>query len=516
MSKLFPHIPFIADETPLSWAARQAAFHTGGRLVPFLNDLRIPAVDFARGLPEAVMRLCEMAGQDPAPVFHNTITAIGARRFTLRGHEFSAEFTTGVETRICPFCLAEDQAGRDRTDVALRHRLAWRLAAVRTCATHGVPLRDIRLGKWDDQLHELQGMGAAIETELVSPPDTEPKAPSDLQVYIERRLEGQTGPEWLDGQDIDQASRATEMLGGLLAFGPKQQAATMTVPMWDEAGRAGWKLVSEGEGAVSQFLLDTLDTSTRQEAQPRPKKAFGMLYSWLSASRLSKDPGPIRLLLRNVILENVPLVAGQNLLGEPVTEPRLSSINAIAKTEFIHPSALRNILQVAGLVEDRNGSQNAGHTVVDYARTRDLVSEVKYAVPVTQVPSILTTSRPVVAILIELGILARIQDHGELKSKVGKAIDGRSIKKLLADLREQFLEIEGPLEGCVPLAKSAERTRVSLKVILELLFGRHLDRVFRLSGHEGFGAIVVDVAEIKRVLESPPPGLSEDAYFRIP
>ena len=177
MSKLFPYIPFIADETPLSWAARQAAFHTGGCLVPFLNDLQIPAVDFARGLPEAVMRLCEKAGQDPSPVFHNTITAIGARRFTLRGHEFSAEFTTGVETRICPFCLAEDQVGRDRPDVALRHRLAWRLAAVRTCATHGVPLRDIRLGKWDDQLHELQGMGAAIEAELVSPPDTEPNGP---------------------------------------------------------------------------------------------------------------------------------------------------------------------------------------------------------------------------------------------------------------------------------------------------------------------------------------------------
>ena len=515
MSGLFPLIPFIADETPLSWAARQAAFHTGGRLVPFLNDLQIPAVDLARGLPEAVMRLCETAGQDPAPVFHNTITAIGARRFTLHGHEFSAEFTTGVETRICPFCLAEDQADRERPDVAVRHRLAWRLATVRTCSTHGVPLRDIRVGKWDDQLHELQGMGAVIEAELSSSPDAEPQAPSDLQCYVERRLEGKAGPVWLDGQNIDQATRATEMLGGLIAFGPNQQAATMTLPMWDEAGRAAWSLVSEGEHAMTEFLCGALDTSTRQEGQARPRKAFGMLYSWLSASRLSKDPGPIRPLLRNVIRENVPLVAGQNLLGEPVAEPRLSSIGSIAKTEGVHSTTLRNILQVAGLVEKRSGSCDAAQ-IVDYARARELISTAKYAIPVTRVPDLLTASRPMVAALVELGILTRIHDHGELKSKIGKAIDCRSIRKALADLRERFAEIDEALEDCVPLAKSAERSRVSLKVILELLFGGHLHHVFRLTGHEGFSAIHVDVAEIRSVLESPPPGLSGDVYFRIP
>ena len=38
MRPLFPVLPFASDETPLSWAARQAAFHTGGRLAPFLND----------------------------------------------------------------------------------------------------------------------------------------------------------------------------------------------------------------------------------------------------------------------------------------------------------------------------------------------------------------------------------------------------------------------------------------------------------------------------------------------
>lgn len=77
MEHLFPLLPFSADETPMSWAARQAAFHTTGRLIPFSNDLRIPVGDLARGQAEAVIQLCDKAGADPTPVLNNTISAIG-------------------------------------------------------------------------------------------------------------------------------------------------------------------------------------------------------------------------------------------------------------------------------------------------------------------------------------------------------------------------------------------------------------------------------------------------------
>lgn len=151
MPALFPRIPFIADETPISWAARQASFHTGGRLVPFLNDLHIPAADLVRGAPEAVLRLCDKAGQDPEPVLHNTITATGSRRFKLRDLEFSAEFTTGLVTRICPLCLRNDQAGQRYPNAAMRHRLVWNLSPVRTCPDHGIALCDLRTHKWEDR-----------------------------------------------------------------------------------------------------------------------------------------------------------------------------------------------------------------------------------------------------------------------------------------------------------------------------------------------------------------------------
>ena len=177
-------------------------------------------------------------------------------RFRLRQSEFSTEFTTGLETRICPYCSAEDQNGQQSLDVPMRHRRFWRLSAVCTHSRHGTFLRDIRLKKWGDQLHELLAMRDLIEAELLVPKNVEPEAPSPFQAYVEDRLEGHSGPSWLDEQDIHQASRAVEMLGGLIAFGPRQKAAEMTLRKWDEAGRFGWGLVVGGEADVAAFPKD--------------------------------------------------------------------------------------------------------------------------------------------------------------------------------------------------------------------------------------------------------------------
>lgn len=514
MGKLFPHIPFVHDETPLSWAARQAAFHTGGRLVPFLNDLEVPAIDLARGLPEAVNRLCDKAGQDPNPVFHNTITGVGPRRRQLRGCAFSSEFTTGMDTRICPHCLAEDQHGQTRPDVAVRHRVMWRLVPVRTCGVHGVLLRDIRTGAWHDQFHELQGMADDIAA-LQEVTADEVRQPSKLQAYVENRLAGQVGPEWMDGQDIDQAVRATEMLGGLIAFGPAQSAATMTSRMWDEAGRAAWDVVSGGEQALSQFFADALAACARQEGQARPRKAFGMLYSWLSASRLSKDPGPIRDLLRDAIVENTPMVTGHVLFGEPVEKPRLSTISSIAKVEKLHPKTLRNVLVAGGLVT-ADAELDGGSVIVDYWQARDLIDAAKHAMGFTAVADMLNASRPVVQALLELGVLTRVQETSASGSKVGKAIDGRSVEKVKRYIERDLLTVAEAPEDFDHLAKAAERSRTKLKVILDLMFKGHLTETFRLGSATGFASILVKPSEVISLMESPPNDLSEEVQFMIP
>ncbi|WP_102227004.1 TniQ family protein [Acidimangrovimonas sediminis] len=509
MTTLFPMVPFVPNETPLSWAARQAAFHTRGRVMPFLTDLGIPLAELARGEGNAVVRLCRKAGYDPAPVLRNTISAIGRRRYRLRELEFAAEFTTGPVTRACPVCLEEDRTGARIPGATIRHRLIWRLAPVRTCPLHGSPLRDLRSKRWDDIAHELQAMTAMIATELKAPYHA--RAVSPLQAYTMERLDAQSGPAWLDGQDIDQAVRATEMLGALEAFGPELKASEMTEDMWDAAGRAGWPIVSQGASAIREYLMARSSVSKRKRAAPRA--AFGMLHAWLSSSRLSKDPGPIRAMVRDVIIETTPLRKGHMLFGEPVMDPHLSSVASIAKAECLDARTLRNVLKVAGMLNEEEVAHASNRPVVDYTAARDLIDIVKHAVPVSRLPDLLGASRPLVAILIEIGKLNRVQDHRALESKVGKAVDGLGVQSILRFLEANFPAIDEAPEGFVDLSKSAEKSRSRVKVILELIFLGHLKRVYRVRGEHGFAAVVVDPDEIKALIATPPPGLSEDSYF---
>ena len=513
MCALFPKLSFSHDETPMSWAARQAAFHTGGRLGPFLNDMEIPIADLARGKLEAVERLCSVAGQDLAPVLGNAIMAVGKRRFRLRGEEFSAEFTTGPVTRFCPLCLDEDIAGHGDPRVAMRHRLHWRIASIRTCPAHRIPLSDVRIGKWNDMAHELQAMDEAIAEEGALAAAHETREPSPLQKYVEQRLQGAAGTPWMDAQAIDQVARMAEQLGGLLAFGPAQKAADMTEDMWDVAGRTAWPLIAEGGDAIRDILVQQLKDCQRQNGHPSPRNAFGMLYGWLFASKVSKDPGLIREIVRDVIIDNVPLMPGQMLLGAPVIEPRYASIASIAKAEHLHSKTLTNVLRVAGVIDDVPPIKGARNVVADYSRAKALIETAKHAVPATHVPDLLNASRPLVAALIELNQLTRIQEHEAVKSKVGKAIDGRSVQRVTRFLECNFGVVGNVPKDHVPLAKAAEKCRVSLDVILELLFGLHLKKVSRLKGQGGFGGVLVLPSEIMAKIKDPPPDVSDEIRF---
>ncbi|WP_406721213.1 hypothetical protein RPE78_03020 [Thioclava litoralis] len=102
-----------------------------------------------------------------------------------------------------------------------------------------------------------------------------------------------------------------------------------------------------------------------------------------------------------------------------------------------------------------------------------------------------------------------------LASKIGKAVNGQSVKPILRFLEESFPLVEKAPEGFAYLSKAAGKSRAEAKFILEVTFLGHLKRGYRVSGAHGFAALVFDPEEIQALAESPPPGLSEASYFLI-
>lgn len=500
MARLSPRLPFAADETPLSWAARMAAFHTGGRLAPFLNDFGIGLPDLIMGATEAVTRLCDIADQDARPVLHNTIRSTRERRLHLRGEAFSAEMTIGPETRFCPACLAEDETGDLPPHALRRGRLIWRLRTVRVCPVHHRPLIPRRRGKWDDVAHELPVLVPESREELLAL--TEIAAhhrPSPLQDYVLARLEGLPGPAWADGQGIEQAARAAEMLGAVMQFGVEALPAQLSDEDWDRAGAAGWEFLREGEEGASAALSALQQRALDRGVVGHRSRCvtFGMLYRWLSYPKITKNPGPIRDLLRQHIIDRMDTSPGEILLGKAVITPRLGSITSIAKCNMVHPLALRDVLISRRVIPPEAKDQPCSTILLDFQTGKEAALDMRRAVAVTALPRILNASRPIVECLIATGLIAPLHGDGEKQGKVSGAIDGLRVEALIAQINRDFARVDAPPDGMVKLAKAAEINHVPMEFILVGVFRRHLERVVRLQSEPGLGGLLVDPQEVK-------------------
>jgi hypothetical protein len=505
MTQLFPHFPFDPIETPQSFTARLAYKHTGGPLLPFLQDIRIKTAELMSGEAKAIEALAEVAGEPVTTIARNAAVRLAKRTYDLRGSQVSAEFMARPSTVFCPACLAEDDdlLGDPRLR---RGRWIWTLSAVRTCPEHGLPLIARDKTSWSDELHvmsdrvpetgqELRDLVNAQQAREVSP----------LQSYILARLSDQRGPEWLDAQTIEQAWRTTEMLGMVAVFGPDKNLQTATQDEWDAAGRAGFEYTSRGERGVLECLEAIFEARSHSATNVGPQKVFGRFFQWLAFAKGTKDAGDIKRIMRAFIFDYFALAAGHKVFDVALPERRLHTAASLASEAGLDVRTLRSVLIAKRLVPDDEKAQVAFNADAG----RKVASSITRLVAGKGLPKALNCSRPQAEQLIDEGLLTPIVDEFlEGHGRVRKAFDAAKIAGFLEDLRNATRSVPIISDDLVPVSKAAERAKISSGEIVHLILGRHLKTVVRKSGGTGIASIFVDSDEVKSAARNLLIGLS--------
>ncbi|WP_169583154.1 TniQ family protein [Rhodobacter capsulatus] len=496
MSHLVPFLPIAADETLMSWATRLAALHTGESLVPFLNDIGLPLDDLDKATDAAIDLLAERTGHDPAQLVRNAMRTLEWRRYMLRGEIFMAEFLRGSDTGFCPACLLEDDA-RGNSRLHRRGRLLWLLRPIRVCPDHELPLIDRPKTDWLDRARQMALIVPETGAQLEALRDSlQARKPAMLQRYVIDRLEGRTGPDWLDGQRIDQAARATEMLGVILAFGTKPNLDLLSPKDWDEAAEAGFPFVARGEMGIREALGLVEERSRSPGKLSRkagPQQRFGRLYQWLQFSKNRKDPGPIRHAVREYILDTSEVAPGKPVCGEVVVTRRRHSIASLAAETKLHASTLRSLLVSHGLVDDTAARTGGTFDAVEANR---IVQPVLQAIPIVRLPGYINASRGQVRQLISAGILPQIDLKLSAQHKYGAQVLAPDADAFLAKLRDRARDVDDVPEGWVSIDVAAQKTRVSTDGIYRMILEGKLKRVVRLRDVFGCYALHLDPAEI--------------------
>mgnify|MGYP003626824907 FL=1 len=384
---------------------------------------------------------------------------------------------------------------------------------VRTCPHHSISLVRQAQAKWDDKFLELKRRvperGEELEEMVAKAPR---RSVSPLQDYVLDRLDGKPGPIWLDAQTLDQATRATELLGVLLAFGPQQKLPELSQDDWDHTGRVGFECTAQGEDGIRSALQSQIRKFDYASGTPGARKIFGCFYNALAHSKSLKEPGDIVRILRAVIVENIAFAAGEKVLGVTLPERLLHTVASLAKEQKLDARTLRSVLVAADVIPDNASA----HFPIPVSKGKEVASRVKRMVHVISLPDFMNCTLPLVNQLFSERLLTPIYSgRPGVKGRTQKSVDQEEIAMLVGKLQAKAVLNDQPLAGMVPISKVAEKAKVPAVTVVHLILGGFLDRVACVNDQKGIGAILVDPDEVKRQKETVTAGMSSMEAFTV-
>lgn len=502
---LFPYLPFDTDETPISYGNRMSEFHAGRSFPEILKDIDVLQNDMVANKPKALERLAQVSGVSIEALRRNTPIPLDHRKYNLRGEIVSAEFLSSPHIVFCPACLLEDDQCGGR-----RVHWSWGLAVVRTCPRHGTALQHQTANSWNDRLQPLDHLvperGEALKAIVAS---ATRRVPPALQDYVLDRLEGRKGPEWLDAQTLEQAVRATELLGVLLEFGSEQSLPELTPDDWDRAGRTGFKFTAAGEAGILDALQEQFDRFASSKGTPGAQKIFGCFYKALAYSKSLKDPGDVARILREFIWDRIAMRAGTKVLGQELPERRLHTVGSLAQETGHDSRRLYNMLVGAGVVPPGAAS----HFAIPVDIGRAVAASVQRIVKMTELSRALNCTRPMVEQLCDERILTPVY-YGPpgINGKLQKGVDGDELEAL-ADALSAKVTSNEVLPGQVPIAKAAEKAKTPAVGVVQLILAGFLQNVTRVDEVSGINGLRVCPSEVKLVAHSALRGMPAAKAF---
>jgi len=498
---LTPTLPPLEDESLFSWCARLANFHTGRPCEDWLSMMEISQKSVIDHDPACLDRLARLTGFSRPRVTACGIERLRDRSFRHRDEPFAQSFALRTQTTFCPACLLED---RDPTGPSAGHRvgrISWVFNPVRTCPHHGILLQRHAQAGYHERFQNMNRV-APDDSELDRlAQQSEPRSVSPLQHYIQTRFTEGHGSAWVDRQRIDQTARACEMLDAVFLFGAHADFDKLTLAQWDDAGAAGFEAAREGEDGIRRALEQVAETSMQNHKFGGAQALYGSLFRWLQYNKSKIDPGPIRDVLREHILDTVAIPAGTRLFGQKVEKRRLHSISSLSKATGLHVATLQNTLVSAGFLTGNDAKKLGDWVSFDADRSEEFAHRLRNTIPVTKIPAYINCNRMQAEMLVREGIIPKLIPESQRSGRTLLQVAIEDLDAFVHRLRAKGQSVRTPSAGMMDVITAAKTSRQTVAYIVQLILDGRLSRIEILSENLKFRSILVDPREVRRAAE---------------
>jgi len=287
------------------------------------------------------------------------------------------------------------------------------------------------------------------------------------------------------------------MLGCVLNDGIHVDLKGMTATELRQNAVTGFEVAKLGAQSIRVALDQIRLSSNSQAGQAGPKAMYGKLFEWMAYRNPIVDPGPIKELLREHILDHTAIDTGEFLLGREVTKRRCHSVYSLSIATKIHPKRLRKILENRGSIPDGCAGVALNFLVFPADETEKFCRELLDTIPLNQLPFEIGGSRTQVTNLHRDGsinaIIERDADLGIGRIDLARVEIDRFLSKI-----EKLPLVKASAET-IDLTSVTKRTGLSTGNIMKHVFAGTL-AAFRNSDRIGIDSIrvsIVDLCEFK-------------------
>lgn len=320
---------------------------------------------------------------------------------------------------------------------------------------------------------------------------------SPFQRWLLGRLRGERDPaNWLDGLDLHVAVGACEGFGVSALHPPKVRTSTLTEAEWATAADEGFVHASGGPHALVELLrrLNAAQAATRGVWAPRDTVGYGYVVLERDAKDSAWDP--VRDVVADFAMREMPLEAGTKVLGRMVERQSVHTIRTAARASGAHARTVRRLFERENLGGDALAAGLMDHRVTVKAKQIEAtIRELRGALSTPAVQKLTAIPLIWLRVIITDGHLPTVtgsNDREFAKHRFTQdAVDGM-LKRMFAGAVPVAVETEDR----VNVMTARHRSGATMSKILEVVFGGSLRWKGHLIDAAGLDALLIDVAEV--------------------
>lgn len=499
MSALAATVPIWIDEPAHGLAARLARRNGVNSLASFGGDHRIPYREIIHG--RCNQEVAQLAGVDVTALDASTFRVDDDERVRLNGEEVHRDDWSYSSLRICPSCLRSDLTRKDsRIDYLPHIRSWWNLTAVTICPIHKEPLIESYPGDptatVDHQATDIR-YAAGLANDLASVISTASVEDVRAENYILGRLGfmPRVANALLDALPLWNAIRIIDRLGAVAAAGVRGFTSFGGDVTSHDALVAGYRVFADGREGLFTFLDGLVSSAEIKQGKWGPRVVYGRVYEWLSHD--TRDPvyDPIRELVREHALDNLPLAPEDLVFGKPVGERRLYTLWHASRALNTTPPAGRTILKALGRLSAAD-EEKPNWRIVLKAPVVDLVkSEVFDRLSFNEARAYLGLPRAPMHAIFDEGIL---KPFLAVSTGVNEHMfRRRDLDQFLANLLGDAPNLQDETDDLCNIIIAGKRSQTSTSDVVSALQAGRIKCRGDLASASGMMRVLVDLGEVK-------------------